>query len=262
MLISVIIVSFNNRALLESCLKTVFLHPRENIEVIVVDNGSTDNTADLVKDNYPQVILLKNEANLGACAARNQGIKVSRGEWILTLDSDAFLSETFFPEIFRVIKDLPSRTGIIQPKVLSPDKTAISSCGIYVSWFRRFYDIGKGQKDSERFNKARNIFGACSACALYKKDMLEHIEEDTGYFDERFFFLVEDVDLSWRAKRKGWQTLFYPKAVCYHSANGSATKTKKRQYLCFRNRYYTIKKNEGLLSYFINIWPVTLADRN
>jgi len=74
--------------------------------------------------------------------------------------------------------------------------------------------------------------------------MLWELKEETGYFDERFFFLVEDVDLAWRAQKKGWKALFYPKGVCYHSGNSSRTNGKLRQYFCFRNRYLMILKNE------------------
>ena len=78
--------------------------------------------------------------------------------------------------------------------------------------------------------------------------MLEEIKQDIGYFDERFLFLVEDVDLSWRAQREGWKALYCPEAVCYHLGNSSNTPKKTRQYLCFRNRYFLIIKNEVIKS--------------
>lgn len=84
------------------------------------------------------------------------------------------------------------------------------------------------------------------AAALYKRKMLEEIKEDNGYFDERFFFLVEDVDLAWRAQRRGWKTIFCPEAVCYHFGNSSGYDKKIRQYLCFRNRLLLISKNERI----------------
>lgn len=74
--------------------------------------------------------------------------------------------------------------------------------------------------------------------------MLEELKEKTGYFDERFFFLVEDVDLAWRARRAGWKTLFFPQMACFHTGNSSGMDKKFRQYLCFRNRRWMIAKNE------------------
>jgi len=88
--------------------------------------------------------------------------------------------------------------------------------------------------------------------------MLEEIREKTCYFDERFFFLVEDVDLSWRAQKKGWKALYYPEAVCFHYGNSSGSSKRLRQYLCFRNRYLMIRKNETLLGkirlYSLSFW--------
>ncbi|MBU1853441.1 MAG: hypothetical protein KJ957_05310 [Candidatus Omnitrophica bacterium] len=90
--------------------------------------------------------------------------------------------------------------------------------------------------------------------------MLEEIRESTGYFDERFFFLVEDVDLAWRAQRKSWKARFYPGAVCYHYGNSSGLDKKFRQYLSFRNRHYSIIKNEGLKNYFKKFFPLLFYD--
>lgn len=239
--------TFNSRKFIKSCLESIFAQGVGDIEVIVVDNGSKDNTTVFIRENYPQVRLIENKENLGSAKARNQGIDVTRGEWILTLDCDVILEKDFLPNILELTKNLPPRLGVIQPKILMADRNTIFSCGIYLSKkLRRFYDIGKGKLDNGQFNFAKCIFGVCSACALYKKEMLEEIKEETGYFDEGFFFLVEDVDLSWRAQNKGWRTLYYPEAKSFHYGNSSETSKEIRQYLCFRNRYFMIKKNETL----------------
>ena len=245
-MLSIIILTFNSIKFIGPCLDSIFNQDCQDVEVIVVDNGSRDGTVDLVKKEYPQVILIENRQNLGACKARNQGIEVSCGEWVLTLDCDAILENNFLSKIINIIKDLPPRIGILQPKILTTDKKTIYSCGIYLSWLRRFFDIGKGKRDSIQFSEPKYIFGACSAAAFYKREMLEDIKEDTGYFDERFFFLVEDVDLAWRAQRKGWKALYSPQTVCCHTGNSSGISKEKRQYLCFRNRYLMIRKNEAL----------------
>jgi hypothetical protein len=143
-----------------------------------------------------------------------------------------------------LIKNLPPKIGIIQPKVLKENNKIIYSTGIHLSFLKRFYDIGKGRLAKGKFNKSRYIFGACSAAAFYKRDLLDELHEGTGYFDERFFFLVEDVDLSWRAKQRGWKAVYYPEAVCSHVGNSSRTDSALRRYFCFRNRYLMINKNE------------------
>ena len=118
------------------------------------------------------------------------------------------------------------------------------ACGIYLSKLRRFYDISKGRPINELQSRIKDIFGVCSAAGFYKRQMLEDIKEKTGYFDERFFFLVEDVDVSWRAQAKGWKALFFPHALCRHLGNSSNNPLKARRCFCFRNRYLMIFKNE------------------
>lgn len=245
--ISVIIITFNSGNFIKACLDSLFIQDYTDYEVIVVDNGSKDGTIQLIKSSYPEVSLIENKNNLGACRARNQGIEVSSGEWILTLDCDVILEKDFFLNMADFIDNLPWDVGIIQPKILRLDKKTIYSCGIHLSWIRRFYDIGKGKKDNGRFNKSKYIFGACCAAAFYNHKMLEEIKESTGYFDERFFFLVEDVDLAWRGQIKGWKSLYIPDLICCHQGNSSYTNKKNRQYLCFRNRYCMIRKNESFL---------------
>lgn len=244
--VSVIIATFNSRDFIKSCLDSILDQDYKAFEIILVDNGSRDGTIDLIKRDYPKANLIVNQENLGACRARNQGIEASRGEWILSLDCDVTLERDFFSKVLRTIKDLPPEIGIVQPKILKPGGETIYSCGIYLSRLRRFYDLGKGEKDSGQFKDTKRIFGACSAAAIYRRKMLQDIKEDTGYFDERFFFLAEDVDLAWRAQRKRWKALFYPQLVCCHTGNSSNTSRQLRQYLCFRNRYFMIKKNESL----------------
>jgi hypothetical protein len=245
-MISVVILTLNSAEFIQPCLDSILNQEKGVIELIVVDNGSNDATAALVKENYPQVKLIENKLNLGAARARNQGIEASGGEWILSLDCDVVLSKDFFCNINNFLKELPSGVGLIQPKILEFKEKTIYSTGISVSFLRRFFDTGRGKKDRGQFDKTKYIFGACSAAALYNKKMLNAIKEGVDYFDESFFFLFEDVDLSWRAQKKKYKAIFFPKAVCFHYGNSSQTPKKTRQYLSLRNRYYTLLKNDSI----------------
>ncbi len=250
-MISVIILTLNSIKFIKPCLDSILSQKVDKIEIIVVDNGSKDRTVSLLKENYPQVRLVENTANLGAAKARNQGIEVAHGEWILTLDCDVVLNKDFFDNINNALKDLDPSISSLQPKILESGKKTIYSAGIFVSFLRRFHDIGKGQRDIGKFNKSVNIFGACSAAALYRKSSLNEINQGGYYFDERFFFLFEDVDLSWRLQSKRYKALFYPSAVAYHQGDSSETPKKLRQYLCLRNRYYTLIKNDSMKNYIL-----------
>jgi len=257
-MISIVVLTYNSKDCIRPCLDSVFRQDYQNFEVIVVDNASSDGTLELVK-KYSKTALIENEENFGACRARNQGIEVSSGEWILTLDCDVVLEKDFLSKAVNTINNLSSNTGILQPKILNLDGKTIYSCGIHLSWMRRFYDIGRGKNNVE-FNKPMSIFGACSACAFYRKQMLQEVKEETGYFDERFFFLVEDVDLAWRAQKRGWEVLFAPEANCYHMGNSSGTSDRLRQRLCFHNRLHSIFKNDGFKRYLLKVLPLLVYD--
>ncbi|MFC1710017.1 glycosyltransferase family 2 protein [Candidatus Omnitrophota bacterium] len=247
--VSIVIVTFNSSKFIQPCLDSIFNQEYRDFEVVLIDNGSRDDTVSLVKADYPQVKLIENNENLGSCRARNQGIKASQRKWILTLDCDVVLEKNFLNVIIKTLEKSEKSIGMVQPKVLKEDKKTIYSCGIFLSkLLRRFYDIGNGEIDRGQFSAGKQVFGACSAAALYSRHMLEAIEEETGYFDERFFFLVEDVDLSWRAQKSGYKALYVPEATCFHSGNSSNASFKLRQYLCFRNRFYSIMKNEGFMN--------------
>lgn len=257
-MLSIVIVTYNSDTFIGPCLDSIFNQDYKDFEVVLVDNGSKDDTLFLIKKGYPQIKLIENRRNLGAAKARNQAIKNAQGEWILSLDCDIILEKDFLRKIMQFVENSGESIGSLQPKILRNDKKTIYSCGIYLSKLRRFFDIGKEEPCSTGFNKAGHIFGACSAAALYNRRMLEEIKEDTGYFDERFFFLVEDVDLSWRAQRKGWKAFYYPEAVSYHCGNSSKTSKRMRRYFSFRNRYFMINKNESFSGkirlFFLGFW--------
>jgi GT2 family glycosyltransferase len=241
--VSVIILSYHSDEFIKNCLDSVFKQEYRDFEVIVVVNGSVGGTETFVKAKYPQVILIENKENLGAAKARNQGIEIAKGKWILTLDCDVILENNFLKKIISFANNSEDSAGMFQPKILTMDKKTIFSCGISLSNLRRFHDIGRGMLDGGQFNMSGHVFGACSAAALYRRRMLEEIKEGTKYFDERFFFLVEDVELSFRAGRKNWKALFYPHAICYHAGNSSGTSKEVRQYLCWRNRRLLLDKS-------------------
>jgi len=246
-LISVIILTFNSRDLVESCLHSIKKQKPDDTEVIIIDNGSTDSTVDFIKDKYPDFRLVDNKHNLGACKARNQGIEISSGEWILTLDCDVILDSDFFQSLSKELSILKGNIGMVQPKILKSDKVTIYSTGISLTYFRRYHDIGQGKPDSNDFNYTRSVFGACSAAAIYRRSMLNQIKNKKfGYFDERFFFLVEDVDLAWRAQRENWKGIYLPTLRCFHLGDSSHTDKKKRMFLNFRNRYLSICNNENI----------------
>ena len=259
-MISIIILTLNSEKFIYKCLESVFSLEHDGCEVLVVDNGSTDKTVQIIKASFPEVALIEKDKNIGASAARNLAISNTKGKWVLTLDCDVILDKNFLSIASRYLVKLDKKIGFIQAKILNDNRTTIYSCGVEIGFFRRLHDLGKGQKAESSFCSSQNVFAACAAAAFYKREMLDEVKEKTGYFDERFFFLVEEVDLSWRAQKKGWQGVFLPDLQCFHEGNSSGLCLEKRQWLCFRNRFYMIAKNCGVGKYAIRIIPLLFYD--
>jgi GT2 family glycosyltransferase len=247
--ISIILVSYNSSAHIQPCLDSILSQGLDNYEVSVIDNASRDETKSILKNRYTDISLIENTQNYGYAKALNQGISKANGEFILCLNDDIKLNNSFLTNVHKVMKSNDD-IGALQPKVFKPDGKTIDTTGIFLSFFRRFYDIGRGQKDGITFAKQRYVFGASAAAVLYRKEALETIKQEGEYFDEDFFCIAEDVDISWRLQKKGWKTLYCPEAVCVHMGGISHKNNKINQYFSARNRYLMVLKNESLLGLF------------
>ena len=194
MKISVVIVTYNSCESIGPCLDSVLAQESDLLDgIIVVDNGSFDSTLELLKARYPQVRVIPNDHNAGPAQARNQGIRHAQGEWILCLDSDARLKDNFFLSFDQFLKR-PGETddaGIVVPKIYYDDAKTIYSVGNRLTPLRRFYDVGRGDKDRGQFDGPREVFGACSAVAFYRRRMLLELKDRDGFFfDQDFFFMA------------------------------------------------------------------------
>lgn len=214
--VSVVIVNYNGERYLETCLDSLRTQSYTDFEVILADNGSSDGSTDIVQRAYPEVILIQNTTNLGFARGTNEGIRASRGEYILTLNNDTRLDRNFIEEIVRpMIRE--GRIGICASKMLYPDGR-INSTGTCISRSGAAWDRGMSEPDRGQYEKAEEVFGACAGAALYRKKLLDEI----GLFDEDFFMYMEDVDLAFRARLAGWRCVFVPKAIAYHHHGGTS----------------------------------------
>ena len=252
--LSIIVVTYNSIGFIGDCLESIFNQTYKEFETIVVDSSSQDKTVEFLRRYYPQVNLIENRQNRGFSYACNQGIEAAKGRYILTLNSDVTLEKDFLYEIKKAMDEANLDAGMISPKQFCMmDKQIIDNTGLVLLRARRFYRRGRGEVDKSQYNHGREIFGSCASAALYRKEMLEDIKILGEYFDSDFFLLLEDYDLAWRAKNLGWEALYIPQARCYHVRNISAMSTQYSQYLCFRNRYFLIIKNDRLIDIFKNV---------
>jgi GT2 family glycosyltransferase len=233
--LSIVIVSWNVREDLRECLQSLLREKGSRlesgeIEIIVVDNASTDGTAEMVNLEFPQVKLLVNPQNLGYTKANNIGINHSRGKYILLLNPDTIVHQGALQALIDCAESHPE-AGIIGAKLLNPDGSVQRSA-------RSFPDIGAGLFRNTflgrlfpnnpfvrrylltdfGYDEVREVDWVSGAAMLVRRDLIERI----GGLDERFWAYCEDVDLCWRAWQAGYKVLFCPNAVITHKVGRSS----------------------------------------
>lgn len=213
---SVVIVNWNGLRHLEACLCSLRAQTFRDFEVIVVDNGSTDGSIDYVRSKFPDVRLICQGRNSGFAAASNAGIAASQGEFVVFLNNDTETDPSWLEELLSTIQSRPD-IGFCASKILFfDDRNRIDSAGDELS------SNGVVQKRGHRkpdvgFDQLQPIFSACGGAALFRRSVLD----DIGGFDEDFFLIFEDADLSFRAQLAGYSGLFVPTARIYHKGNAS-----------------------------------------
>lgn len=243
-LVSIIIVNWNGKALLEACLRSIYSQSSDAFEVVVVDNGSADGSVDAVKRSFPDVVVRENKSNLGFAKSNNIGIEAASkdSKYILTLNNDTVLDRSFLGELIEAAEASPEAVGMWAPKILSiEDHTLIDSVGgllIYPDGLAK--GRGRLELDKGQYDLVVDVFIPSACAGMYRKKMLDQI----GGFDDEFFAYCEDTDLGLRARLAGWETRSVPQAVVFHhySATGGRY-TPFKAYLVERNRVWVAVKN-------------------
>jgi GT2 family glycosyltransferase len=250
--ISVIIPNWNGKKYLKTCFDSLRNQTFKDFEIILVDNGSEDGSIEFIKSNYPEVRIIALSENYGFSKAVNLGIKEAKGEYIALLNNDTETHSEWLKNLCVVSKKYP-RYHFFASKILCFDqRDKIDSAGDCLDINGVAYRRGHYEKDSQKFNEEKEIFGPCGAAAFYKKDLFDQI----GYFDEDFFAFYEDVDLNFRAQLAGFKCMYIPSAVIYHIGHGSWQDNGWVAFLHRRNQIFTLFKNMPLglcLRYFRKI---------
>lgn len=221
--ICVSIVTFNSERYIARCLDSVLAQEGIKLQVIVIDNASSDRTREiLARSTDPRVRVVLNSANLGFAAAQNQAIDLSDSEWFLSLNPDVLLLPGFIRRLSEA-GDADSRIGSVCGKLLAIGPgfspyldQRIDSAGIYFTPAMRHFDRGSHEPDDGRFADREYVFGATAAAALYRRRMICDVSQCDGFFDPDFFAYREDADVAWRAQLLGWRCLYVPEARAYH----------------------------------------------
>jgi len=237
-LFSVIIPHWNGKQFLRPCLDALRDQSYPAIEVIIVDNHSQDGSQQYIKENYPEMQLIELPANRGFTGACNIGIEAAQGEWIALLNNDTEADAEWVTSVVDAFQRHPE-VGIVASKMLLFDRRDhIHTAGDGFTTHGRAFNRGVWQKDEGQFDTEEYVFSACGGSSAYRRSLLDEI----GLLDDDFFFLLEDMDLAWRAQLAGWRALYTPRAIVYHhlSATGGGVTAS---YYDGRNSLYILVKD-------------------
>ncbi|MED4130346.1 glycosyltransferase family 2 protein [Shouchella miscanthi] len=253
-LISIVILNWNGQDIIEKCIESILNQTYKNVEFIIVDNGSSD-------QSYMQAInYLENRSieykttvfpnNIGFASGMNEGIKHSTGEFCILLNEDVILEETYLQkaiDCFNNNKDVGIVGGKIFKLINGEKTTEIDSCGSYL--LKRFKTVKVNDKD-----KSTLTFGVSGCCPMVRKVTLEAIELNDGeFYDDDYFAYFEDLDLYYRCQLIGWKSFYNAEMLAWHVRSASMGGKKRTvdkpdffQVHVFKNRYLTMYKNMSL----------------
>jgi GT2 family glycosyltransferase len=259
--ISVVIVNWNGKTELTHCLDSLASQTFDGFETIVVDNGSTDGSLELLRDRYPRVTVIETGENLGFAEGVNRGIDASRGAWIATLNNDAVVDRRWLERLREAARAGGPDLGMLQSHVNFTDPPdRVNSTGIVL--FKDATAMDRGYDTPHQQNRwSEDIFCPTAGAALYRRTMFEQVRLPTGVFDRSFFMYFEDVDLGWRCRLAGWSARYVPDAIVHHRFQGTSRRHGSLfvPLHCKRNRLRTLIKN-GSISFIVRGLPKTLSD--
>jgi GT2 family glycosyltransferase len=234
----VIIPNWNGKEHLPVCLEAMRRQNHPSYEVVVVDNGSTDGSLELLAAQFPEVRVISLPMNKGYSAAINEGILQSEGEAVVVLNNDTEAEPQWLAELCRVLQEQPGIDMCASKLLLFDRRDIIHSAGDFYGSDGVPGNRGVWERDGEKYSNEQMVFGACGGAAAYRRSMLREI----GLFDEDLVAYCEDVDLNWRAQMTGHKCMFVPTARVYHklSATGAGP---LGSYLVGRNMILVLVKN-------------------
>jgi len=259
--LSICIVTYQAREFLEQCLHSIYANPPErDFEIIVVDNGSTDGTQDMLAARFLQVLLIVNPSNAGFAAPMNQALHLARGECLLLLNPDTLIHPQAFDCLLAFLEAHPE-AGICGPKVLNTNGTLQKPCrrGEPTPWAVVSYFTGLSALfPHSRFfggylmsymgeDETHPVAGVSGSCMLIRRAVVEQI----GYLDERFFAYQEDSDYCLRARQAGWKVYYVPTAqITHYGGKGGSGVQPFRSIIEWHRSYYLYYRKNLAVNYF------------
>ncbi len=234
-LVSIIILNYNAGELLLNCVESVFKTNYDNMEVIVVDNASKDQSHLKCKEKFDKIHLIENKENFGYCEGNNVGIRQAKGDFIVILNPDTIVSTNWLTELMSAYNIVGE--GLYQPKILSLyENNVMQSTGNMLHLFGFGFARDKGVPDNNQRNKIEQIGYASGTCLFTSAKVLKKV----GLFDSFLFLYHDDLDLGWRAAHIGIKSYYVPNSLIYHAESYSLKWSSKKFFWLERNRRYCL----------------------
>lgn len=259
--LSIIIVNWNTKDLLEECVSSIFSYTKNiSFEVIVFDNGSTDGSVEMIKEKYPEVVLIESPENRGFVVGNVEGYKKSTGRHILMMNSDAYLGSDIFKTVVEYLDDHQD-VGIVGPMLLYTDGSLQKSVRKFPefwdqalilmkfhNFFPNFGPIRKYYMQDFDYKKTQEVDQVMGAALFAKREAIEKV----GFLDEHFWAWFEEVDFCKRVKDAGYKNMYLSTVSMHHHKGQSFKNLPKRQLLFNKSmRYYFSKHFPGLKHWLI-----------
>lgn len=254
--VGVVIVNWNGLEHLKLSLQSMANQHYSLLTVYIVDNGSTDGSIDYIKKEFPDMVLLETNKNLGFAGGNNVGMERALAdghEYLVLINNDTNSKPSVVSQLVNYMEQHP-RVGIAQPKLLLLDHPdTIDACGSWLTKTGFLRHFGCEEKDGPQYSKVTPVFTVKGAAMIVRRKVLE----DIGLFDDDFFAYFEETDLCWRAWLRGWKVYYAPVAEVYHKIGGSTKKigSPTINYHSFKNRIMSMIKN---LAWYNVLWMVPL----
>jgi GT2 family glycosyltransferase len=245
--VAVVIVHWNRKELLEKFLPSVVQSTYPNLEIVVADNCSTDNSVEFLKQHYPQVTIVSNDDNYGYAGGYNHALKHVTADYYVLLNNDIEVTPNWIePMVNALEKD--KTIGACQPKMIDFNNKArfeyAGASGGYMDALGYAFCRGRMfeylEEDNKQYNSEESVFWATGACLFIRAELYHQLQG----FDEHFFAHMEEIDLCWRMQLAGYQLKVVPQSVVYHVGGGTLNKqSAQKTYLNFRNNLIMLTKN-------------------
>ena len=249
-MVSVIIPNYNGEHFLKECLEALKRQTFDDMEVVLVDNASTDDSIKLAKELYREIRVIELHDNTGFAYAVNRGIEAAKGEYVLLLNNDTIVFPNFVKNQYKMIKGKPDVFSCSALMIQNQNHELVDDAGDELAVLGWGFAPDR-DKPVSGCGVPHEVFSSCAGAAIYRKAVFDEI----GLFDESFFAYLEDMDVGYRARLAGYRNLYNPYAKVYHlgSASSGSRHNAFKVELSARNSMYMMKKNMPVWQYILNL---------